>query len=65
MMKKVVVTGASGFVGRAVCRAFCMQDIDVIAVLRNPDVAAEDIIGGSDIRLVYCDSYAVPVRRKV
>ena len=55
-MKKVVVTGASGFVGRAVCRAFCMQGIEVIAVLRNPDVAAEDIVGGSNFHLVYCDS---------
>lgn len=36
-MKKVIVTGANGFVGTALCKELCKQGIQVIAVVRNKE----------------------------
>lgn len=55
-MKKAVVTGANGFVGSAVCKALCRKNIEVIAVVRNPGISADDISVNGNIRMVYSDS---------
>ena len=54
-MKKAVVTGASGFVGRAICKELCRNNVEVIAVVRNPEISANDIVANSNIRVVYSD----------
>ena len=36
-MKKVVVTGANGFIGTALCRKLAQQGGTVIAVVKNED----------------------------
>lgn len=54
-MKKVIITGANGFIGTALCRELSQQGADVIAVVRNNE---EDISAISDIpniKIVYCD----------
>ena len=55
-MKKAVVTGASGFVGRAVCKALCRSNVEVVAVVRDTKISADDIVVDSNIRIVYSDS---------
>lgn len=54
-MKKVVVTGANGFVGTAVCRELAKRDVEVIAIVRHPDAMITGISGNQRIRIVYSD----------
>lgn len=54
-LKKVVVTGANGFIGSRLCRELSDQGASVIAVVRNPEeniIAIKDISG---LKIVYCD----------
>lgn len=41
-MKRVVVTGASGLIGDALCEALLARGDDVVGLSRDPDRAAED-----------------------
>ena len=54
-MKKVVVTGANGFVGSAVCKELLQQGIEVIAVVRNESGRLENISGLKGLRIIYSD----------
>ena len=54
-MKKVIVTGANGFVGAAVCKELSEQGVEVIAVVRHPDELIASIERNSGIRIVYAD----------
>lgn len=53
-MKKAIVTGANGFVGRYLLRELSVQDYEIWSVLRNTD---EDIscISEFHTNIVYCD----------
>ncbi|MBR7000809.1 MAG: NAD(P)-dependent oxidoreductase [Lachnospiraceae bacterium] len=54
-MKKVIVTGANGFVGTAVCKELSGRGIEVIAIVRHPDEVITSIANDERIRIVYCD----------
>ena len=53
-MKKVIVTGANGFVGRYLLRELSKQGYKIWSVIRNTD---EDIscIDQLNTNIVYCD----------
>lgn len=54
-MKKVIVTGANGFVGSALCRELSEHGIEIIAVVRNEEENISSIEKLDKIRIVYCD----------
>ena len=54
-MKKVIVTGANGFIGTALCRELALNGIQVIAVLRDENENIDDLKDLDGIRIVYCD----------
>lgn len=53
-MEKVVITGANGFIGSALCNMLSKQNIEIIAVVRNEnsDISAIKQLPG--LRIVYC-----------
>ena len=54
-MKKVVVTGANGFIGTALCRKLAQQGGTVIAVVKNEDENVSALEQIPRLRIVYCD----------
>ena len=54
-MKKVIVTGANGFIGTALCRELFNQGISVIAVVRNEEENISNIENLKGLRVVYSD----------
>lgn len=54
-MKKVIVTGANGFVGAAVCAELARQGMDIIAVVKNDKADISSIRNLSGLRIVYCE----------
>lgn len=54
-MKKVIVTGANGFIGTALCRELSNQGISVIAVVRNEEENISNIENLKGLRVVYSD----------
>lgn len=54
-MKKVIVTGANGFVGTVVCKELVNQGIEVIAIVRDKNACIDTILNLQGIRIVYCD----------
>lgn len=54
-MKKVIVTGANGFIGTALCKELTKQNIEVIAVVKDEKADILDIELLNRIRIVYCD----------
>lgn len=54
-MKKVIVTGANGFLGTALCRELSNQGISVIAVVRNEEENISNIENLKGLRVVYSD----------
>lgn len=54
-MKKVIVTGANGFIGTALCRELSNQGISVIAVVRNEEENFSNIKNLNGIKIVYSD----------
>lgn len=54
-MKKAIVTGASGFVGTAVCKELLERGIEVIAICRNRHGGISSIEKNKGIRIVYAD----------
>lgn len=53
-MKKVIVTGATGFVGSWVVRELLRQGVEVIAVVRK-NSTNQSALDGLDVRQVLCD----------
>lgn len=54
-MQKVIVTGANGFIGTALCRELSNQGINVIAIIRNEQEDISKIENIPNISVVYCD----------
>lgn len=54
-MKKVIVTGASGFVGAALCKALSEEGISVIAIVRRKVKSIDQIKDIPNIKIVYCN----------
>ncbi|WP_022760424.1 NAD-dependent epimerase/dehydratase family protein [Butyrivibrio sp. AD3002] len=54
-LRKVIVTGANGFIGSKLCEELTSQGIEVIAIIRNEEeniTAIKDLPG---LKIVYCD----------
>jgi len=45
MSKKVIITGASGFIGKALCRHLIEVGYDVVGLSRNPDRGSNLLVG--------------------
>ena len=58
-MKKVLVTGANGFVGSAVCRELVSKGIRVFAVVRDEDSAIGRIGNLDGLEIIYMDLSAI------
>ena len=54
-MKRAIVTGASGFVGRHLVQELITNDIDVIAVVKDENSNISDLKKSSSVCIVYCD----------
>lgn len=54
-MKKVIVTGANGFVGSNVCKELCNQGVKVYAVVKDEQENIDTIKNLPDIQIIYCD----------
>lgn len=54
-MKKVIVTGANGFVGTALCKALAKSNVEIIAIVRDKSENIDEIKNINKIRIIYCD----------
>jgi nucleoside-diphosphate-sugar epimerase len=54
-MKKVIVTGANGFIGVHICRELVANGIEVVAVVRNAEEDTHSLSDLEALRIVYCD----------
>lgn len=54
-MKKVLVTGANGFVGTALCKELSSQGIRVIAIVRNEEENVAAIKNLPNLSIIYSD----------
>ena len=52
MTEKITVTGASGFVGRALCMALSNKGLNVLGTLRSPKLSESELIAGVEYVLV-------------
>jgi len=56
-MRKVIVTGASGFIGSYLIKELIKNNVEVIAVVRNKNIDIRSI--PRNLRLVYCELYSI------
>lgn len=54
-MKKVIVSGANGFIGTALCKELSAQGIEVIAIIRNEEENIDNIKNLKSLKIVYSD----------
>lgn len=54
-MKKVIVTGANGFVGAALCKELVNNGIKVYAIVKNQEADVSALEGLKGLEMVYCD----------
>lgn len=54
-MKKVIVTGANGFIGTALCRELSAKGVQVFAVVRKKEEDVSDIKNLPGLSIVYSD----------
>lgn len=54
-MKRVIVTGANGFIGTALCKELSEKSIQVTAIVRSRESNIDDIRRIPDISIVYCN----------
>ena len=54
-MKKVIVTGANGFIGTALCKKLSDEGINVIAIVRDKEENITKIKDIPRIKIIYCD----------
>lgn len=55
-MRKVLITGANGFIGSAVLKEMSKNHVTVIAVVRNQNSEISHIQGLDGVRIVYCEA---------
>ena len=53
MLKRIVITGATGFIGRALCAKLSQEGYEVVALTRNPDRGRE--ILGDEVKAAKWD----------
>ena len=54
-MKKVIVTGANGFIGTALCKKLSDEGINVIAIVRDKEENITKIKDIPRLKITYCD----------
>lgn len=54
-MKKVIVTGANGFIGSWLCKELTEKGIRVFAIVRNENSKIEKIDKNDNIKIIYCE----------
>lgn len=54
-MKKVIVTGANGFIGSWLCKELTEKGIRVFAIVRNENSNIEKIDKNDNIKIIYCE----------
>lgn len=54
-MKKVIVTGANGFIGYWLLRELVSNNVNVVAVVKDEEEDISCISGLKGVRIVYCD----------
>ncbi len=54
-MKKIMVTGANGFIGSFLLKELSCNNVEIIAVIKDSQEKVEHIQNLPGIRLVYCD----------
>lgn len=54
-MNKVIVTGANGFIGTALCKELSSRGVETIAVIRDESEDISQIADLHGIKIVYCD----------
>lgn len=53
-MKRVILTGASGFIGYHLVKELCSQQVEVYAVCRPGSATASRLAEFNDIKVIYC-----------
>lgn len=54
-IKKVIITGATGFIGFGLVEKLCELDIEVWAIVRNYSKTDEKLKKFRNVRIIYCD----------
>lgn len=54
-MKKVLLSGANGFVGTALCRELSAKGVEVTAIIRDETEKIEEIRNLDGLSIIYCD----------
>lgn len=54
-MKKVIITGANGFIGTALLKELSGRDVEIYAVIRNKSSYVEEIKNLQGVHLIYCN----------
>ncbi len=54
-MKRVIVTGANGFIGAALCKELSINGVEVLAVVRNEESKVSHIQQLPNLRIIYSD----------
>ena len=54
-MKKVIVTGANGFLGAAICKELLLHDVEIIALVRENTTVINPVLGHRNVRVIHCD----------
>lgn len=54
-MKKVIVTGATGFIGTSLIKKLCDKGIYVYAIVRNISKVSDEVLHCPNIKFIQCD----------
>ncbi len=52
---RILITGATGFIGQPLCRALAEKGHELLAVSRSPDKARRLLPVGADVRAAVAD----------
>ena len=54
-MKKVIITGANGFVGSNVCKELDSRGVKIFAVIKDENENIDNIKELKNVEIVYCE----------